>query len=76
MDSEATFPHAIVATTLMSDERSSGGSEGWRKSGAGAESWGEATAAVSYVGPRRAVDTPGMSGWQTLVAMVKAEAVS
>ena len=70
VDPGATFPHAIVATTLISDERSSGGSEGWRKSGAGAESWGEATAAVSYVGPRRAVDTPGISGWQTLVAMV------
>ena len=76
VDPGATFPHAIVATTLISDERSSGGSEGWRKSGAGAESWGEATAAVSYVGPRRAVDTPDMSGWQTLVAVVKAEAVS
>ena len=73
VDSGATFPHAIVATTLMSDERSSGGSEGWRKSGAGAESWGEATAAVSYAGLGRAVDTPGMRGWQALVAMAKAE---
>ena len=73
MDSGATFPHAIDATTLMGDERSSGGSEGWRKSGAGAESWGEATAAVSYAGLGRAVDTPGMRGWQALVAMAKPE---
>ena len=73
MDSGATFPHAIDATTLMGDERSSGGSEGWRKSGSGAESWGEATAAVSYAGLGRAVDTPGMRGWQALVAMAKAE---
>ena len=73
VDPGATFPHAIVATTLMSDERSSGGSEGWRKSGAGAASWGEATAAVSYAGLGRAVDTPGTSGRQTLVAMVKTE---
>ena len=73
MDSGATFPHAIDATTLMGDERSSGGSEGWRKSGAGAEPWGEATAAVSYAGLGRAVDTPGKRGWQALVAMVKAE---
>ena len=50
MDPGATFPHAIVATTLMSDERSSGGSEGWRKSGAGGESWGVATADVSDAG--------------------------
>ena len=60
----------------MSDERTGGGSEGWRKSGAGAESWGEAAAAVNYVGPRQAVDTPGISGWQTLVAKAKAEVVS
>ena len=76
VDPGATFPHAIVATTLMSDERSSGGSEGWRKSGAGAESWGEATAAVSYAGLGRAVDTPGACGWQTLVAVMKTEAAS
>ena len=73
MDSGATFPHAIDATTLMGDERSSGGSEGWRKSGAGAEPWGETTTAVSYAGLERAVDTPGKRWWQAFVAMVKAE---
>ena len=76
VDTGVTFPHAIVATTLNSDERTSGGSEGWRKSGAGAESWREAAAVVSYVGPKQAVDTPGISGWQTLVAKAKVEVVS
>ena len=70
MDSEATLPHALDATTLMDNEMSSGGSEGWWKSGAVAEPWGETTTAGSYTVQERAVDTPCK---RALGAMVEAE---
>jgi hypothetical protein len=54
----------------MDNEMSSGGSEGWWKSGAVAEPWGETTTVGSYTVQERAVDTPCK---RALGAMVEAE---
>ena len=73
MDSEATLPHAIAATTLTDDEMLSGGIEGWWKSGGVAEPWRVTSTAGSYAVQERAVDTSGKRWWRAIMAMVEAE---
>jgi hypothetical protein len=62
LDFDATFPHAIVPTTLIDDEMQISGDEGWCKAGGSSEPLGEIELLVGkrYTVADRAADTPYM----------------
>ena len=68
---DATFPHAIVPTTLIDDEMQISGDEGWCKVGGSSEPLGEIELQVGkrYIVQDRAVDTPYR---RALIAVVEA----